>query len=450
MAISFTDQLNQLLANNKPDRALVEIFEAFRLFKKKNPEKAREIDELETNLIMLSARMKELQNKEQTIQLSSNEIEVARARLFSSLIQVIKGLYEYPSFSEFLNTEIVEVVREESPTSIKPEMPPIASPAVPFSPAHHTAPPSYQPPRKGGLRTGAIAGIIAAVVGIGLIAVWAVNLRNNPSLPPSELPQVNEEEASLAADKQLWGAAKKSNTLASYEMYVLANENGAYADSAQARIDTLISQEEIALWTLAESTNTRQAYEEYLKKSTIHRFGALANERITTLLETESGSAMLKALITISNNDTLTLNQKVALITAGMAELKTISDKAEVKKYLDTLQSVQSQYANIKTEADFVVARGVSDRMPVGVDSLFSQRSIWAWAKTSAPSSETVRFVWYNENEEQLKVRAHKVEGYDSYRIFTQHAFDAPGKYEVRLYNDHNTLIARRKFEIKS
>ena len=450
MAISFTDQLNQLLANNKPDRALEEIFEAFRLFKKKHPEKAREIDELETNLIMLSARMKELQNKEQTIQLSSNEIEVARARLFSSLIQVIKGLYEYPSFSEFLNTEsTAEIVREEAPAKKKAEMPPVASSPVYFSPAQHTAPPGYQPPKKGGLKTGAIVGIIAGIAGIGLIAVWAVNSMNNQAPPPAEVAQVSEAEASLAADKQLWEAARKSNSLASYEMYVLAYENGAYADSAQARIDTLISQEEIALWTLAESTNTRQGYQEYLKKSTIHRFGAIAEERITTLLEAEGGSAMLKAMIAINNSDTLTLNQKAALLTEGMAKLKTSSDKAEVQKYLDTLQFVQTRFANVKTETDFVVAGGVSDRMPVGVDSVFSQRSIWAWAKTSAPATETVRFVWYNENEEQLKVRVHKVEGYDSYRIFTQHAFEAPGKYEVRLYNDHNTLIARKKFTIR-
>ncbi len=449
MEISFTDQLNRLLANNKPDRALEEIFEAFRLFKKKHPERAREIDELESQLIMLSARMKELQNKEQTIQLSSNEIEVARARLFSSLIGVIKGLYEYPSFSEFLNTENVERIREE-PAARETQMP--------FAPPVSRVPdPSpYVQPEKTGPKSGILVGIAGAMI-LAIFIGWmffsgkrGLETAAAPQLAPATETSTESPSSEDAADKQLWETAKKRNTRDAYEMYMLAYENGMFDDSAQIRINALMAVDEDKFWAAAQSANTRAAYEEYLKKSTIHKFGAQANERIKTLLEAEKGSVKLKELIGINNSDTLTINEKVARITAGLAEVKTEGDKAEIQKYLDALIASQTQYAGIKTEEDFAVASSVNDRNPAGISDVFSQRSIWAWARTSAPRAETIRFVWYNAQGEQLRVRAHKVEGYENYRIFTQHTFDAPGRYEVRLYNDQNILIARRAFEITS
>ena len=457
MEISFTDQLNRLLANNKPDRALEEIFEAFRLFKKKHPDRAREIDELESQLIMLSARMKELQNKEQTIQLSSNEIDVARARLFSSLIGVIKGLYEYPSFSEFLNTENVEVHREEpvakerrSP-AFAPVPPPVSGPVSGYADL-----PVYAQPEKSGPKPIVLIGIVGAVilaVFLGWMAFGGKKGVQTQTAAGPELATATATESAAAdnaADKQLWETAKKRNTRDAYEMYMLAYENGMFDDSAQARINALTAADEDILWAAAQSANTRAAYEDYLKKSITHRFGAQANERISALLEAERGSVKLKELIGVNNSDTLTLNEKITRITAGLAEVKTAGDKTEVQKYLDALLASQSRYANIKTEEDFAVASSVNDRNPAGVGTVFSQRSIWAWARTSAPRAETVRFIWYDAKGEQLKVRAYKVEGYDNYRIFAQHTFDGPGRYEVRLYNDQNILIARRVFEIKS
>lgn len=444
MSVSFTDQLNRLLANNKPDRALEEIFEAFRLFKKKYPDRAKEIDDLESQLIMLSARMKELQTKEQGIQLSANEIEVARARMFSSLIGIIKGFQDFPSFSEFLNTESVESYKEEPVKKVKEAPTPRPEPA--YSYTQPPAQPSQNSSRKG-LMIGLIGGGLAVVV----LLIWLVVGRNQTSPEVAKpQPQLSAADADAARDKQLWETAKKSNTPEAYDMYIKAYENGLFTDSAQIKINETIALKEEKLWAEAQAAGTRQAYEFYLKNSSSHKHGPEADEEINKLLEKEKGSAKLKELISISSRDTLVISEKIVLLTKGLAELKTDADKAEIQKTLDQLTLLQSTGAQIKTAADFAVARSVSEvRNPVGIDSVFTQYNIWAWARTSSSQSESVRFAWYDSKGEQLKLHTYSVQGVDGYRVFTQYRFSVPGKYEVRLYNSQNTLIARKVFVVK-
>ncbi|MEZ4828668.1 MAG: hypothetical protein R3C61_20640 [Bacteroidia bacterium] len=441
MAVSFTNQLNRLLANNKPDRALEEIFEAFRLFKKKYPDRANEIDDLESQLIMLSARMKELQTKEQSIQLSSNEIEVARARMFSSLIGIIKGFQDFPAFSEFLNSESVESSTEEPARKVK-EVP--AAPTAPpyaHTQVHQSAPTSS--------RQGLVIGIVGGGLAVVALILWLV-LGRNQSQPDTAKPQPQAVDADPARDQQLWETAKKSNTPEAYDMYIKAYENGLFTDSAQIKINEAIAQKEEKLWADAKAAGTRQAYMSYLKNSSSHKYGPQADEEINKLLEKEKGSAKLKELIGISSRDTLVINDKIAKLSQGLADLKTEADKVEVQKIIAELNATLQEGAHIKSPQDFVVARSVSEsRNTVGVDSVFNQRTVWAWAKTSSSRSETVRFAWYNSKGEQLNMRTYSVQGVDGYRVFTQQSFPAPGRYEVRLYNSNNILIGRRVFVVK-
>ena len=61
--INIIDQLNTLIASNQPDKAMTEMRGIIREFKINHPDQQEEIDQLERQIILHSARMRELEEK---------------------------------------------------------------------------------------------------------------------------------------------------------------------------------------------------------------------------------------------------------------------------------------------------------------------------------------------------------------------------------------------------
>ena len=100
MALTFIDQLNRLLADNRTDQALDEIFEAISIYKKEHPDPLDEIEDFESPLILLSARFKETERKRRNIQVSDRELEIANSRVLASRLGMIRLLKNYASIAE--------------------------------------------------------------------------------------------------------------------------------------------------------------------------------------------------------------------------------------------------------------------------------------------------------------------------------------------------------------
>ncbi|TAE49114.1 MAG: hypothetical protein EAZ89_14535 [Bacteroidetes bacterium] len=452
MALTFTDHLNRLLANNRPDQALEAIFQAISLFKKKYPEKAAEVDELETQLIMISARMKDLQNKEQTIQLSANEVEVARAKLFSSLIGTIKGITDVPVLGDFLSKE--ESVLPDPNPAPQVKQPIIEPPQPQVRPAFSAPQPvTSAAPGTPSKKFPVLPVAIGAGVVVLLIIAYVVisNNQNKPAAPKANTATASVSSENSKKDSTNWAYAQKTGTREAYELYLTNVENGIHAAEAQQKLGALSYKEDTKLWEEAKAANTLQAYEEYKEKSPMKLFSAEADNAIKEVLANQSGSAQLKKLILMSSSDTLTASEKISKLKEGLAVPKlSAADKAEINKYIAHYDSLTVGAARLNDpENDMVTARSVSNLNPSGADSEFAPGKVNVWARIDAPGSESVQFRWFDASGKQIDVDIASVSNSGAYRTYKDNSFNQPGKYEVRLYNAKNALIGRKVFVIK-
>ena len=446
MPASFIDQLNRLLANNQLGPVIDTLFENIRNYKKTHPEEAKSVEEFETQLIVLSARYKELTAKEFATQLDAKEIQIARSQLFSNLRGVLSGLGDYEGLASFLKDQDLREI-EIQETSAPPSI----------AQAFHSAPStSAQASAAKPSSNNTMLWVLLTVLGLAVagVGIWKFSGQGDKKIDPkgNNTPAVSQAEVKVdpEKDKQSWEIAQRSDTKAAYELYLLNNSKGEYAQAAQKRIIEIEIDEDEKLIKAARKEDTPEAYRDYLAQSKLHRYAEEAEKRLEALM---AGDDLAKELYLIQGSDTLTLVQKINLLTKGTQKLPE-SRQAEFKTQIEVYQEALDKYASIPSKERFVVARSVNDRMPVPREgaSTLAKGGVSAWAMLNAPQSkEAVRFVWLNDQHEEVAFNIINVSRGDRYRVWdSKNLFKRPaGKYEVRLYNGQDMLIGRRVFTLK-
>jgi hypothetical protein len=86
-----------------------------------------------------------------------------------------------------------------------------------------------------------------------------------------------------------WSKASSAGTLAAYQQFLMLHPDGAHAQEARARIQSL---QDDQAWTLAQNANTQQSLQQYLQQQPN---GAHAAEARTRLSDLQRGAAWQQA-----------------------------------------------------------------------------------------------------------------------------------------------------------
>lgn len=159
----------------------------------------------------------------------------------------------------------------------------------------------------------------------------------------------------------------------------------------------------------------------------------------------------MKALQSIEGNAALTISEKRDAWQNAEIERTSATDAEKINTQTKKYQEMLEKTVSIISQDDFVTCRNVGSdsKQPTGVTSTFDQKSIWVWAKLNVPKSENLKIQWLNKDGELIKeIKPIRVKKSSGYRTYYSKSFSEPGKYEVRLLNSSNQLIARRTFEV--
>ncbi len=464
--MNFIDYLNTLIASNQPDKALDEIRKAFREYKIAYPDEADELNQLEQQIILHSARLRELDNKERNIQMSSSEIDVARSRMYSALLGIISSFGDYPELKEFL-------------TSIPaPEASKIPSP--PPQASFHFPPQARQPsPQPATSQTTltkssnkTVLGILGTVTVVALAAlIYVFTNANDPKTDTSQLeaqprdvsispvgpkPEINDEDIQDQSDTEfsLWEEAKSLGTLSALEGFLEKYPDGDHAGEAKTlmtSIEAEIREEEEHLWEVITRANTVDMYNFYLRTTDLGAYNEVAEHRRDSLEAGLSEENRFQDLVNAAEADSLTVQEKLALWKSSGEDftgdhLQTIQNRvAEAKAMIEN-------YATITEDDNFVACGSVSEnKNPVGIASTFPGPNVYMWARVNAPRSERLSVTWLDAQGNVVGQRTHTVSTNTGlgYRIFSMERFQGPGTYEVRLYNSQDALVAREVFKVE-
>lgn len=465
--INFTDHLNTLIASNQPEKALEEIRKALRDFKISHPDEAEDIAQLEQQIILHSARLRDLDNKERNIQLSSSEIDVARSRMYSALLGIISSLGEYPELKTFLAA--VPLPKKEA-VAPKPKSTPVQAgiPAQRAAPAYSQAA-SATPAQSQKSNNGMLLGVLGtvAVIAVAVLIfmmtdsdknavannpVIESNVDNSPAPTSGPIENVVEvEDVQDVSEESVWEETKALATVAAIDKFLEVFPDGVHtteAESLRTVIEEKAKEDEEELWQMAVTANTTDMYNFYLKKTELGTYNQEAEERRDKIEENKSEKNRFAKLQADAEADTLDIIERLAMWkSAGEnftgEHLQLI--KSKVKKY----EGLQASNASITSEGNFVTCRTVSDsKNPIEPGSDFTGNSVYYWARINAPMSEQLSVKWFNSDGKEIGNRSHSVQTNTGlgYRIYSQMRFQAPGTYEVRLYNSKDVLVARRKF----
>ncbi len=84
-----------------------------------------------------------------------------------------------------------------------------------------------------------------------------------------------------------------------------------------------------------------------------------------------------------------------------------------------------------------------------GNDYEFDKGNVYTWARVRAPKSESLAFVW-QENDSTLQSKKYSVlKNINGYRIYDQLRFIKEGRYEVQLNNSKNKIIGSQSFTME-
>ncbi len=456
MWIEYLDHLNTLLATNQPDKAIEEIRKSIREFKREHPDQIQEIDQLERQIILHSARMRELSEKERNIQLSSSEIDVARSKMFSALLGIISSMDEYPSFKEFLAEKGSIEVPKAPPAAASPTMGGFSGFS---SPVHDPI-----VVRGRGTMFGVVGAIVGVVVAVTLF--WLIGRNSTPVVPNSSnnSPSISSATAPVPEGQQfgiqeeseevLWEEIKATATIDKLDLFLEKFPEGPHAVEAQTLRSSLVQkrdEQENDLWEIVQGTNTVEMYNFYLRSTRLGTFNGIAEKRRDSLAAGMSESNRYEALLAAAQADTLSIQDKISIWKSAGEEF-TGQHLQEIQAKVQELRSVMEQFASVKEEDNLVLCTSVSDQFnPVNVAEIFQLGSVYAWARIHAPRRESIKVAWYGAGNEILNEKSITVEANTGlgYRIFHNHRYATPGRHEVRIFNQENHLIGRRVFEVR-
>ncbi len=461
--INFTDHLNTLIASNQPEKALEEIRKALRDFKISHPDEAEDIAQLEQQIILHSARLRDLDNKERNIQLSSSEIDVARSRMYSALLGIISSLGEYPELKTFLAD--VPPPKKEVVAPPKPK-PATAQAGIPAQKASFSQTASTTPAQSQKSSNGMLLGVLGtvAVIAVAVLIFILTDsdkgpvvdksvVESNVTTPPAPVPNEEIVDVQDVSEESVWEETKALATIAAIEKFLEVYPDGDHASEALALKTTIEEKaraDEEELWQIAVKANTTDMYNFYLRKTELGTYNEQAEENRNKIEEGKSEKNRFAELQAHAEADTLDIIERLAMWkTAG--ENFTGEHLELIKSKVAEYQALQASNASISSEGNFVTCRTVSDsKNPIEPGSDFNGNSVYYWARINAPKSESLFVKWLDSEGVEIGSRNHTVQTNTGlgYRIYSQMKFENPGTYEVRLYNSEEVLVARRLFTV--
>lgn len=461
--INFTDHLNTLIASNQPEKALEELRKALRDFKISHPDEAEDIAELEQQIILHSARLRDLDSKERNIQLSSSEIDVARSRMFSALLGIISSMGEYPELKTFLSG--VTPPKVETPAPAKPKPAPLhGGVSAQRAPTSHSQSISSAPAQSQKSSNGTLLGVLGTVAVIAVaVLVFILTGNEDPKpdvksnteastsviVPPSPEP----EDVQVVTEVSVWEETKAIASIEAIDKFLKDYPDGEHAAEAKS-LKTIIvekaTSEEEELWKIVTKSNTVDMYRFYLTKTELGTYNGEAEARIIKIEEGKSEKNRFAALEKAAEADSLDVHAHLALWKSA-GENFTGEHLNQIQSKVAEYEGLLASNASISDESNFVTCRTVSDaKNPIepGID--FSGNSVYYWARVNAPKSERLSVKWLDSEGKEVGNRAHSVQTNTGlgYRIYSQMRFESSGTYEVRLYNTRDILIARRVFTV--
>lgn len=463
--INFTDHLNTLIASNQPEKALEEIRKVLRDFKKSHPEESEDIAQFEQQIILHSARLRDLGDKERNVQLSSSEIDVAKSRMFSALLGIISSMGEYPELKTFLADIPVPKAEPVSPPRPKPVHAGI--PAQKMSSASTQSPSQKATPTQKS-SNGTLLGVLGTVAVIAVAVLIFIytdqgesKAANNTETVTSEVikpiaPEGIEEQAEDVQDvseQSVWEETKALATIGAIDKFLEVYPGGDYASEAlslKTTIEAKTKADEEELWQMAVNANTADMYNFYLRKTEIGTYNQQAEEKRDKIEEGISEKNRFAALQKDAEADTLDIIERLAMWKSA-GEHFTGEHLELIKSKVSEYEALKLSNASINNEGNFVTCRTVSDsKNPIEPGAAFNGTSVYYWARINAPKSESLSVKWLDSNGEEVGSRNHSVQTNTGlgYRIYSQMRFVTPGTYEVRLFNSLDTLVARRVFTV--
>lgn len=460
--INFTDHLNTLIASNQPEKALEELRKALRDFKISHPDEGEEIAELEQQIILHSARLRNLDNKERNLQLSSSEIDVARSRMFSALLGIISSMGEYPELKTFLSGVTPPKVEASAPAKSKPA-PVHAGVSAQKTSTSHSQSISSAPGQSQKSSNGTLLGVLGTVAVIAVAVLVfiltdkgevASDIPQGPIISSITPPSPEPVDVQEVTDASVWEETKSLGTVVAFDKYLEAYPQGEFVTEAKrlkADIEKVAKEAEEDLWKIATEVNTVDGYNYYLRTTKLGTYNQEAEAARNKIEEGESEVNRFAALQSSAEADTLDIHEHLAL-------WKSAGDNFS-GDHLEQIQSKVAEYtgllasnASIADEGNFVTCRTVSDsKNPIEPGTDFSGSSVYYWARVNAPKSESLSVKWLDSEGKEVGSRDHSVLANTGlgYRIYSQMKFESAGTYEVRLYNSADVLIARRVFRVK-
>lgn len=460
--MNFTDHLNTLIASNQPEKALEEIRKALRDFKISHPDEAEDIAQLEQQIILHSARLKDLDNKERNIQLSSSEIDVARSRMFSALLGIISSMGEYPELKTFLSG--VTPPKVEAPAPAKPKPAPVhASVSAQKTSTSHSQSISSTPGQSQKSSNGTLLGVLGTVAVIAVAVLVFIltdkgevkpdvssTSENSIITPPSPEP-VDVQEVTEAS---VWEETKALATVDAFNKYLTEYPQGEFVPEAKrlkTDIEKVAIEAEEDLWKIATEINTVDGYNYYLRTTKIGTYNQEAEIARSKIEEGESEANRFAAIQSSAEADTLDVHEHLALWKSA-GENFTGEHLKQIQTKIEDYERFLATNASITDEGNFVTCRAVSDsKNPIEPGTDFSGNSVYYWARVNAPKSENLSVKWLDSEGAEVSNRSHSVQTNTGlgYRIYSQMRLKSAGSYEVRLYNSRDILIARRVFTVR-
>ncbi|MCA9731704.1 MAG: DUF2914 domain-containing protein [Deferribacteres bacterium] len=157
------------------------------------------------------------------------------------------------------------------------------------------------------------------------------------------------------------------------------------------------------------------------------------------------------ALQSLEENGTLTISEKRDAWQNAEIDRISTKDAEEINTHTKKYQEMLENWSSLSARDDFLTCRKVdkNSNQPIGATSTFDQKDVWVWAKLNVPQNENLTMQWLDNNGELIKeIKPIKVKKSNGYRTHYWKNFDKPGKYEVRLLNSQDDLIARQEFEV--
>ena len=444
--INIIDQLNTLIASNQPDKAMTEMRGIIREFKINHPDQQEEIDQLERQIILHSARMRELEEKERNIQLSASEIDVARARMYSALLGIISSFGEYPALKEFLSR------------MPEREMEPEPAPKPVSRPLPQTAGLGVMSAKGAGVDASSpsnnkmLFGVIGAIALVALLVVgFLIKNQEKRIVDPNPVPAV----VPLSAEEEEWEEAKARREIVLLDHFIEEFPQSSHVPEARAlktELEVGLQADDDDMWNNLKPSI--EGYQRYLTKTRTKKYSAIAEHRIDSLQQGMSLGNKFKAFESMDQADTLTTREKLVNWESAKSDNFTGKYAETIDEKISSYTQSLSSYASITDEGNFVVCSSVSgNNNPSGITDKFRiNTNVYAWARVNSPRSESIKVAWFDSKGKALgSPQSYSVQTNTGlgFRIYASERFPEAGRYEVRLLNSQGQLIGRRVFSIE-